>query len=142
MMFLQDFDLCFIHVPGSAMGPTDTLSRLTNPDTSSDNTNITILPDDLFIHAIDTILVDKISSYSATDPLVLDALKNLSAGSPLFPHSSLADWHFSDSCLYFKNHLYVPPDACCDLVTSAHSSLASRHGGFFCTYSLLSCNYR
>ena len=26
MMFLQDFDLHFLHIPGSAMGPADTLS--------------------------------------------------------------------------------------------------------------------
>ena len=138
MMFLQNFDLCFIHIPGSAMGPADALSRLVNSNTSSNNTNITLLPDDLFICAIDTTLVNEITSSSATDPLVLDALNSLSTGSPLFPHSSLTDWHFSDSCLYFKNHLYIPPDAHHNLVTSIHSSLTSGHGGFFHTYSLLS----
>ena len=141
MMFLQDFDLHFVHVPGSAMGPADALSRLTDPDTSSDNTNVTLLPDDLFIHTIDTALVDKITSSTPSDPLVLDALQCLSVGSPLFPRSSLTDWHFSDSCLYFKNRLYIPPNARHDLVASIHSSLASGHGGFFCTYSLLSRDY-
>ena len=102
MMFLQDLDLCFIHIPSSAMGPADTLSRLIDPNTSSDNTNITLLLDDLFIRALDTILVAKITSSTLTDPLVLDALKSLSTGSPLFPCSSLTDWHFSDSHLYFK----------------------------------------
>ena len=141
MMFLQDFDLHFIHIPGSTMGPADALSCLSDPDTSSDNTNITLLPDNLFICVIDTALVDKITSSTLSDPLVLDALHSLSAGSPLFPHSSLADWHFSDSHLYFKNHLYIPPNTCHDQVSSIHSSLASGHGGFFCTYSLLSWDY-
>ena len=141
MMFLQDFDLHFIHIPGSAMGPTNVLSCLVDPDTSSDNTNITLLHDDLFLHTIDIALVDKISSSTTTDPLVLNTLKSLSAGLPLFPCSSLTDWHFSDSCLYFKNHLYIPPNTCHDLVTSIHSSLASGHRGFFHTYSLLSRNY-
>ena len=36
MMFLQDFDLHFIHLPGSAMGPANALSRLLDPNTSSD----------------------------------------------------------------------------------------------------------
>ena len=116
MMFLQDFDLHFVHVPGSAMGPVDALSHLVDPDISSDNNNVTLLPDDLFICAIDTALVDKITSSTSTDLLVLDALNSLSNGSPLFPRSSLTDWHFSASCLYFKNHLYIPPDACHDLV--------------------------
>ena len=109
-MFLQDFDLHFLYIPSSAMGPANALSWLTDPDTSSDNTNVTLLPDDLFIHAIDTTLVDKITSSSVADPLVLNALKSLSVGSPLFPCSSCADWHFSDSCLYFKNCLDIPPD--------------------------------
>ena len=140
-MFLQDFDLHFVHIPGSAMGPADALSRLVDPDTSSNNTNVTLLSDDLFIHAIDTALVDKITSSTPTDPLFLNALKNLSAGSPLFPCSSLANWHFSGSCLYFKNCLYIPPNTRHDLVASIHSSLTSSHGGFFHTYSLLSWDY-
>ena len=130
-MFLQDFDLHFIHIPGSAMGPTDALSRLVDLDISSDNNNVTLLSDDLFIRAIDTALVDKITSSTSTDSLVLDTLKNLSIDSPLFPCSSLADWHFSDSCLYFKHCLYIPPDARHDLVTSIHSSLTSGHGDSF-----------
>ena len=141
MMFLQDFDLHFVHIPGSDMGPTDALSHLTDPDISSDNTNITFLPDDLFICAIDTALVDKITSSTPTDPLVLNTLQSLSVGLPLFPCSSFANWHFSDSCLYFKNHLYIPPITRHDLVSSVHSSLASGHGGFFRTYSLLSRDY-
>ena len=74
MMFLQDFDLCFVHVPGTAMGPADVLSHLPNPDLSSDNTDVTLLPDDLFILVLDTALVDKIASSSVTDPLVVAAL--------------------------------------------------------------------
>ena len=141
MMFLQDFDLHFVHIPGSAMGPTNALSCLVDPDILSDNNNVTLLSDDLFIRAIDTALVNKITSSSSADLLVLDALRSLSVGSPLFPHSSLTNWHFSNSCLYFKNRLYIPPNACHDLVTSVHSSLASGHGGFFRTYCLLSRDY-
>ena len=140
-MFLQDFDLHFIHLPGSAMGPADALSRLPDPDTSSDNTDVTVLPDDLFIHAIDVALVNKISSSSSSDPLVVSALQNLSIGSPLFPCSSLSDWCFSNSLLYFKNCLYIPATTCHALVSSVHSSLTAGYGGFFCTYTLLSRDY-
>ena len=73
--------------------------------------------------------------------LVVTALQNLSQGSPLFPCSSLTDWHFNDSKLYYKNHLYIPSAAQHNLVSSVHSSLASGHGGFFHTYSSLSLNY-
>ena len=141
MMFLQDFDLHFVHLPGSAMGPADALSRLPDPDTSSDNIDVTVLPDDLFIRAIDNILIDKISSSLSSDPLVVSALHNLSIGSPLFPRSSLSDWRFSDSLLYFKNCLYIPATAHHDLVSSVHSSPATGHSGFFRTYTLLSWDY-
>ena len=124
-----------------AMGPADAHSRLPDPDTYSDNTDITLLPDDLFICAIDTALLDKITSSSVSDPLVLDAMKNLCNGSPLFPHSSVTNWYFDGSLLYFKNCLYIPPIACHDLITSIHSSLTLGHGSFFCTYLLLSRNY-
>ena len=102
MMFLQDFDLLFVHTPSTVIGPTDILSCLPDPDTSSDNTNVTLLPTDLFIHAINVALIDKITSSSTSDPLVLDAMWNLCNGSPLFPCSSIADWHFDSSHLYFK----------------------------------------
>ena len=141
MMFLQDFDLHFVHVPGTAMGPADALSRLPNPDLSSDNTDVTLLPDNLFISTIDTALVNKIMSSSLTDPLVVTALQNLSQGSLLFPRPSLSDWHFNGSQLYLKNHLYIPASVCHDLVSSIHTSLASGHGGFFRTYSSLSRDY-
>ena len=141
MMFLQDFNLQFLHTPSSAMGPADTLSCLTNPDVSSDNIDVTILPDDLFIHAIDTALIQKITSSSSSNPLVVSALQNLSVGSPLFPRSSAADWHFSNSLLYFKNCLYIPTDTWHNLVSSVHSSPAAGHGGFFHTYALLSQDY-
>ena len=117
------------------MGPADALSRLPNPDLSSDNADVTLLPDDLFISVIDITLVDKITSSSLTNLLVITALQNLSQGSPLFPRSSLSDWHFNGSQLYFKNHLYIPASAQHDLVSSTHTSLASGHGSFFCTYS-------
>ena len=45
------------------MGPADALSCLPDPNTSSDNTDVTLLPNDLFIHAIDTALVDKITFF-------------------------------------------------------------------------------
>ena len=141
MMFLQDFDLHFVHIPGSTMGPADALSHLPDPDTSSDNVDVTVLPDDLFIHAINVALVDKISSSSLSDPLVVSALQHLSVGSPLFPRSSLSDWCFSNSLLYFKNCLYIPAAARHALVSSVHSSPATGHGGFFRTYTLLSRDY-
>ena len=71
------------------MGPANALSRLIDPDVSSDNTNITLLPDDLFIRAIDTALVDKITSSTPTDlfsmPYVVSLLVHLYFPVPPLP---------------------------------------------------------
>ena len=140
-MFLQDFDLRFLHLPGHAMGPADTLSRLLDSNISTNNVDVTVLPANLFIHLIDTALVEKITLSSSSNPLVVSALQNLSVGSPLFPCSSLSNWHFSDSLLYYKNCLYVLATARHNLVSSIHTSPAAGHGGFFRTYTLLSRDY-
>lgn len=95
MLFLQDFDLHFIHTPGALKGPTDALSCLPNPNVILDNNDVTFLPDNLFICAIDVALSAKIAPSSSTDPLVLNAMCNIHNNSSLFPCSTLEDWHFA-----------------------------------------------
>ena len=53
----------------------------------------------------------------------------------------MTDWWYDTPHLYFKNRLYIPPNACHDLVTMVHSSPTSGHGNFFYTHSSLSHNY-
>ena len=123
------------------MGPADALSHLPNPDMTLNNTNVTLLPDNLFIHVINIALTDKITASSSTDSLILNTVRSIHNNSPLFPHSALTDWCFDHPYLYFRDCLYLPPDACHDLVTTVHLSPASSHAGFFPTYSMLSHNY-
>ena len=44
-----------------------------------------------------------------SDPLVLQALKALKLGFPLFPCLTKDDWHMTNGHLYFKGHIYIPP---------------------------------
>jgi hypothetical protein len=101
-LFLQDFDLHFHHTPGTQMGPTDTLSRCDNIDTADDNLELMLLPDDLFTHAIDVTLADKIALSTPADPLVLSALWALDEGASLFSRANWEDWLYQDGKLYFK----------------------------------------
>ena len=123
------------------MGPANALSYLPDPNITLNNANITLLPDNIFICAINMTLSDKVASSSSTDPLVLDTVCNIHANSSLFPHSEPANWHFEHPFLYFKNHLYLPPDSHQDVVSAVHLSLAASHAGFFHTYSMLSWDY-
>ena len=118
------------------MGPIDALSRKDDIETSDDNQEITLLKgkDQYFhIHTIDNTLTTKISSSSASDPIVIKALAamNDASSEPWIPRTSKTDWEFTEGALYFKHQLYIQELACFDLVKSLHESLAGGHEGFF-----------
>uniref|UniRef100_A0A0W0FZY0 Reverse transcriptase-rnase h-integrase n=1 Tax=Moniliophthora roreri TaxID=221103 RepID=A0A0W0FZY0_MONRR len=54
-LFLSEFDLGLVHVPGKSISQADALSRRSNEqdDVDSDNEDIVVLPDRLFIKGID-----------------------------------------------------------------------------------------
>jgi hypothetical protein len=136
-LFLQDFDLHFLHTLGTQMGPADALFRRDNIDTADNNEKLTLLPDDLFTHAIDVSLADKITLSTPSDPLVLSALQALDEGVSLFLRAQRTDWLYQEGKLYFKGHLYVPEGARRDIVTSLHESAIGGHGGIFRTQDLV-----
>ena len=118
------------------MGPADTLSRKDEVENSNDNWEITLLKgkDQYFhIHAIDVALANKISSSSALDPIIINALATMNDmdSEPWIPQTNKADWEFTDRALYFKHQLYIPEPAHPDLVKSLHESPARGHKGFF-----------
>jgi hypothetical protein len=102
------------------MAPADALSRQDYVDTSLDNTNTSIVPSPAIINALDLSLVRHIQSSSASDPLVLRVIQNLSQETPLFPRSGLADWTFDNGNLYYKHCLYVPPSARSPILLQTH----------------------
>ena len=62
---------------------------------------------------------------------VLQALESLKVGSPLFPHSSMDDWHMTNSHLYFKGCMYIPPHKQQAITCSIHDSPTTGHIGHF-----------
>jgi hypothetical protein len=99
-LFLQDFDIVWKVLPGTKMAPADALSRRDHVDTSLDNADTSIVPSPAIINALDLSLIRHIQSSSASDPLVLRAIQNLSQETPLFPRSAFADWTFTNGNLY------------------------------------------
>ena len=90
------------------MGPADTLSRKDEVDTDDDNQEITLIKggDQYFhIHTLDTALTDRITSSSASDPIVTKALTTMKdeKGEPWIPQTTKMDWEFIDRALYFKH---------------------------------------
>ena len=128
-------------MPGTKMAPANTLSRQDEIDTSLDNVNSMICPEPMVINALDLALVKHIQTSSHSDPLVLQAVKSLQEGLPLFSHSALADWMFEGGHLYYKRQMYIPLAAHHALVNSLHSSPALGHAGQFRTKTFLECDF-
>ena len=76
-----------------------------------DNEAITLLPNALFINLIDSSLLAKLRSSSATDPLVIDTLHALPDKVPAAFRSRLSDWHYDAGILTHQGHVYVPANA-------------------------------
>ena len=130
-LFLQDFDLQRQVTPGTKMAPVDTLSRHNHVDTTQDNQEASICPEPIVIQALDLTLARKIRSSTKSDPLILQALEGLKVGSPLFPCSSMDDWHMTNGHLYFKGHMYILPHKWQAIVQSIHDSPTTGHAGHF-----------
>ena len=118
------------------MALADALSRWDYVDTTLDNQEMSICPDPVIIQALDLALTRKIQSSTKSDPLVLQALESLKRGSLLFPHSSTHNWHMTNSHLYFKGRMYIPPHERQAIICSIHDSPTTGHAGRFCTKAL------
>jgi len=86
-------------------------------------------------------LAKRIANFTATDPLVKDAVDAMSKQTSLFPCVTHDKWTFLDGTLYFKGCLYVLEPAHQDLVCSLHCSPAGGHGGYFHTVHLVQHEY-
>ena len=85
---MSQFELKLAHVPGSQMVQSNALSRRSDlyPDDETNNMDITLLPDSLFVQTIDTEMHNLIATNLMKDDIVKDAIEALkSNGTP--PHS-------------------------------------------------------
>ena len=145
-LFLQEYNIKWGVERGINMGPADVLSRKDEINTADNNREITLLKGgEQYFHicTIDTTLADKISSSSASNPIVTKALAvmNNESSEPWIPQTAKTDWEFVNSTLYFKHHLYMPELAHHDLVKSLHKSPAGGHEGFFRTLHHMQKDY-
>ena len=113
------------------MAPADALSRCDHVDTTQDNQETAICPEHIIIQVLDLALAQKIQSFTQSDPLVLQALKALKLGFPLFLHSSTDDWHMTNGHLYFKGCMYIPPHERQAITRALHDFLTTGYAGHF-----------
>uniref|UniRef100_A0A0W0GEJ2 Putative pro-pol protein n=1 Tax=Moniliophthora roreri TaxID=221103 RepID=A0A0W0GEJ2_MONRR len=144
-LYLSQFELQLIHVPGMRMVQSDALSR--RPDLveeeDTDNKNIVVLPDKLFINTIDTELKDMLEEALPTDEFFNMTMESLLEKGTTPIKSFLQNWKTTDGILYYKNRAYVPndPTLCKHLVKSIHEALPHGHPEQWNTVDQIQRNY-
>jgi hypothetical protein len=144
-LFLSQFDIKLVHVPGSQMIQSDALSRradyIIGEDT--DNENMTMLPDTLFVKAIDINLHDLIAKNIMKDDLVKDAIRAVKENGTPPMKSAISDWKFEDGLLFFQDRCYVPQNNQLrkEITQKYHESIATGHPGQFQTLELIRRDY-
>ncbi|ESK82138.1 reverse transcriptase-rnase h-integrase [Moniliophthora roreri MCA 2997] len=132
-LFLSEFDLGLVHVPGKSITQADALSRQSNEQDEIDTNNkdIVMLPDRLFIKGIDLGMKDDIIERLGPDDFHKLALEQLLQQGVLPIKSALSDWRIEEGLLFFQNWVYVPNDTdlCRRMVQAIHETLGVGHPG-------------
>ena len=111
-LFLSQFDLQLVHTPGRNMVQSDALSRRPDlcPETDHDNEDRILLPDNLFVHLIDTELTTRFKVFAAKDAFFNTAHEAITNGTLPPMKTQLSDWEARDGLIFYKNRCYVPAD--------------------------------
>ncbi|ESK81931.1 pol-like protein, partial [Moniliophthora roreri MCA 2997] len=99
-------------MPEKQMTQADTLSRQSNEreEEDSDNDNIILLPDHLFIKGVNIELAEEVHKQLGPDDFYKSALDMLLTQGMLPIKSALSNWEIKGDLLFFKERIYVPKD--------------------------------
>ena len=106
-LYLSEFDIKLVHIPGKKNIQADALSRRPDlcPD-GIDNKNDIVLPEQLFANLIDTKLQRRIANKGNMDYDATEAMKGLLGEGPNKVKKDLEDWEVEE----FKGKNYIPND--------------------------------
>ena len=96
-LYLSEFDIKLIHIPGKKNIQADALSR--RPDLcpeGTDNENVVVLPEHLFANLIDTELQRRIVNTENMDYDAAEAIKGLLGEGPNKAKKDLEDWEVEE----------------------------------------------
>jgi len=99
-----------MHVPGSKMVQSDALSRRPDhvPEEGTDNEDLILLPDELFINLVNIELARMIESAATSDKLVKNMTNVLSTKGVPPIKLNLSDWKIEDGMLFYQEQCYIP----------------------------------
>ena len=148
-LYLSEYDIKLVHTPGHKMIQSDALSRRPDlcPDEDTDNKDIIVLPDDLFISLIDDSLQQRIANSTDFDGIATEALKILLDVGPTPMTKGLNDWTMDKSnghtILFYQGRNYIPQDTTLqwDILHSFHNHKTAGHPGELGTYNVVHQHY-
>ena len=148
-LILSEYNLQLVHLPGTKMILSDSLSRRPDlcPEEDHDNEDITMLPDMLFTRVIDTTLLEQIATVTDLDKEVTDALQTLQEKGSTQIKKDLIDWeveHLEGKPVVFRNgRQYIPIDINIrrELVNRFHNLQTAGHPGELETYNAIREHY-
>jgi hypothetical protein len=115
-LYLSEFDIKLVHIPGKKNIQADSLSR--RPDLfpqGTDNEDVMVLPEHLFVNLINMELQKKIANDKNMDYDAAEAIKELLEQGPKEAKKNLMDWEVEEfegeNILFYKKKNYVPIDA-------------------------------
>ena len=151
-LFLSQFDLNLKHVPRKTLIQSDAISHLEHLNLEEeDNKDITLLPNDMFIHMIEPDVKQRIKEISHYEEDVRNRIKlltneDLSKYDPDIlkrMKQDLFDWQVENRLVFYKGRCYVPEDQDLrrDLVQLYHDTIAAGHLSENATFALLQKDY-
>ena len=110
---------------------------------AEDNSEVTLLPNAMFVRIIDCTLAAHIADATTIDSFVKQTLQTLNSDIPPHLHSCLADFQHRDNLLTYQNRMYIPPTGtlCREVVSRCHDHVSAGHPGFLKTRQLMAADY-
>jgi RNase H-like domain found in reverse transcriptase/Integrase zinc binding domain len=147
-LYLSKFDIKQVHIPGKKNIQADSL--LWRPDLcpqGTDNADVIVLPEHLFINLINMELQKKIANAKNIDYNAAEAIKELLQQGPKEAKKDLMDWEVEEfegkKVLFYKGKNYIPIDAELrrKIVQRYHDHLTARHPGELQTFNAVKEHY-
>jgi RNase H-like domain found in reverse transcriptase len=115
-LYLSEFNIKLVHIPKKKNIQADLLSqRLDLCPQGTDNEDVIVLPEHLFVNLIDMELQKKIANAKNMDYDTAEAIKELLKQGPREAKKDLMDWEVEElegkNILFYKEKNYVPIDA-------------------------------
>lgn len=148
-LYLSEFDVKLIHLPGNKMVQSDALSRRPDftPAEDNDNEDVVMLPEEMFINLVDLDLQRRILECNSFDSDATEAIKMLLESDSNTVRSELEDWTLEEvdnkKVLFYKGKNYIPQDSDLrrDILKKYHDHETAGHPGELETYNSVRQHY-